>query len=83
MMINEIEAFCESKGYRFMGDYSGRFMFGRTCPGIICSYPEQVLVELAEWLTKKNISVGLLGDPRTDNMGMDFIVYFPTIKEEK
>ena len=48
-------------------DYSGRGMFGRTCWGIVCDDPNDIIVE-----------VGLKG-AKTDSMGTSTIVYWPNI----
>jgi hypothetical protein len=48
-------------------DYSGRGMFGRTCWGIVCDDPNDVIVD-----------VGLKG-AHTDSMGTSTIVYWPNI----
>ena len=51
--------------------YSGRCMFGRKCVGVVCND------------VKKCISVarrfGLREDPSSDNMGLQMIVYWPTV----
>lgn len=51
--------------------YSGRSMFGDTCYGIVCS-DTTACIEAA--------SVAGLKGARTDSMGRDFIVYWPSIK---
>lgn len=48
-------------------DYSGRGMFGRTCWGVTCNDPNDVIAE-----------VGLKG-AQTDNMGTSTIVYWPRV----
>ena len=51
-------------------NYSGRCMYGATCFGIVTDDPEG-LIEAA-------IEAGLKG-ARTDSMGFDTIVYWPSI----
>jgi hypothetical protein len=50
--------------------YSGRFMYGATCYGIITSNPDNVAREAH--------LAGLKGE-KYDNMGLQFIVYWPHI----
>lgn len=54
--------------------YSGRGMFGDDCMGVICSDINKCLLQAGN-LCLKNV--------RTDNMGLDYIVYFPSIKSTK
>lgn len=51
-------------------NYSGRFMYGETCYGIVCAEPTSCIEEAA--------SRGLRG-AKTDNMGREFIVYWPSV----
>lgn len=57
-------------GGSFRGDYSGRGMFGRTCCGIACDNPTEVIELAAER--------GIKG-AAYDNMGKRYIVYWPEI----
>lgn len=52
-------------------DYSGRGMFGERCVGIVCDNPDEAIEEAA--------SQGLKG-ARTDSMGRQAIVYWPSVK---
>ncbi len=52
-------------------DYSGRGMFGAKCYGIICENYHDCINEAAY--------MGLLG-ATYDNMGLDYIVYWPMIQ---
>lgn len=44
-------------------DYSGRFMYGRECPGVVVANPNDFIAE-----------VGMSG-LKVDNMGLKYIVY--------
>jgi hypothetical protein len=52
-------------------DYSGRFMYGARCVGIVTSNPMKVIEEAS--------ANGIRG-ALTDNMGKDTIVYWPHVK---
>ena len=56
---------------KLITDYSGRFMFGAECLGIICDNPTECI--------EKACSRGLIG-ARKDNMGLKWIVYWPGYK---
>lgn len=60
----------EDSGGRFYPDYSGRFMFGKTCVGIVTSDPQRVEEEA--------VMMGIRG-ARRDDMGLKTIVYWPNI----
>ncbi len=49
--------------------YSGRCMFGKTCIGFVTSDPHSLIAE-----------VGVTG-ARTDSMGRETIVYWPSIAD--
>jgi hypothetical protein len=60
---------------RFMDDYSGRFMYGETCVGVVGSQ-----FELASFWSGLPLAIReTLGQPRIDNMGLDFIWYWPGV----
>lgn len=84
-----IKEFCEiNEGYSFYGDYSGRFMFGKKCVGIVVnreySYMN-MLIQLTRFLEENDVDdVDLeLSNPAIDEMGLDTIVYFPNIDEKQ
>lgn len=55
-IANLVEAFCsESDNYEFYNNYSGRFMFGRTCVGIVCDDTSTVMVDLSQYLIEFGI----------------------------
>lgn len=51
-------------------DYSGRFMFGDRCYGVVAAYSDAVIAVANE--------LGLTGE-RVDNMGRSVIVYWPQV----
>ena len=50
--------------------YSGRFMYGANCPAIVGRDPNRII--------EKATKVGV-NHSRTDNMGLDYVVYWPEI----
>lgn len=82
-----IRSFCEenSEQYSIYEGYSGRFMFGKKCLGIVvkkdCSYME-MFVKLTQYLDDKGFdddSLELEG-VSIDELGLSIIAYFPKIK---
>jgi hypothetical protein len=57
----------------FMSNYGGRFMYNKTCPGIVTDYPDECIKKA----TKKGITGAC-----TDNFGMSAIVYWPMVPGE-
>ena len=79
-----IADYCHNENYELYGDYSGRRMYGRTCPGIVCPDPIEALLGLVDYIVDKGLDgqtsvTELIGIPRTDNMGTDMILYFPML----
>lgn len=82
-----IRQFCEENAYKYTiyEDYSGRYMFGRKCLGVIVkqyySYME-FFMDLTKYLSENNVDdynqelegVGI------DELGMDSVVYFPRME---
>ncbi len=66
-MIDEL-----GEEYRIYYNYSGRFMFGATCLGIVGPDPTAII-----GLAKKYNLRGA----RQDNLGLEYIVYWPDLKE--
>ena len=62
--------------------YSGRGMYGKECVGITGSTLQHVLADLvlAEFDFDKEDLAYLIRAARTDNMGMDTIVYWPNLQ---
>lgn len=59
-----------------MSDYSGRFMYGNICIGIVCPDIPNAMLELGSYLGD---DIKMLGSHRTDSLGKEFIIYFPNI----
>lgn len=75
----------ENEGYKLYEDYSGRFMFGKRCLGVVVkngySYMDFML-RLTKYLEENNVDDTdlKLEGVSTDNMGVDTIIYFPQIE---
>lgn len=63
--------------------YSGRNMYGATCVSTTVNYYRQSSVVIALSLKAHGASdddiIELFEDSRVDNMGLDFVLYFPSI----
>lgn len=80
-------------------DYSGRFMYGARCFGITVSNFATAVYQIMEALRRITDNYGNESDtveeaeklldceewlhPKTDNLGLDYIVYFPDITVEE
>jgi len=69
--IEKIEEVAEEYDGKVRTNYSGRGMCGRTCYGIVTNDPNSVIS-----------AVGIRG-ACTDSMGLDTIVYWPSVKAVK
>lgn len=85
-MINScdlIEKFCNGRdGCYFRTDYSGRFMYGRTCVGIVIDdRVYETIVSLCDFLHESGIECvsDALGSIQSDNMGLSWIIYMPKL----
>lgn len=85
-MINScdlIEKFCnERNGCSFRADYSGRFMYGRTCVGIVIDdRVYETIVALCDFLHEYGVECvsDTLGSISSDSMGLGQIIYFPDL----
>lgn len=78
-----IEKFCnERDGCSFRSDYSGRFMYGRTCVGIVIDdRVYETIVALCDFLHESGIECvsDMLGTIHSDSMGLSQIIYFPNL----
>jgi hypothetical protein len=72
--LQKLQATAKEVNGELRFDYSGHGMFGRTCYGIVCEDIFQC-VEIAA-------SNGLRG-AKYDDMGRQFIVYWPHISDDK
>lgn len=87
IIIDTIEEFCEENGYRFRSDYSGRCMYGRKCIGFIVESINEgfyAIAEITERLADEEIQniSQKLGSICYDNMGMNYIIYFPKLNAD-
>ena len=74
-LMKIIARLAKKRGLDFYPSYSGRFMFGATCIGFEGGRTE--CAALAYLIEKKT---GLTAN--WDNMGLNFIYYFPDIRGE-
>lgn len=72
-LAEKLEEIAHENDWGFMSDYSGRFMFGKLCCGIIADNSISVIEECA---------VNGIRGAIVDNLGLDYIVYFPDIQME-
>jgi hypothetical protein len=68
-----IRKVAEEEGWQIYEGYSGRNMYGKKCLGVVVSSPE-VVVEMADDC--------LWPDPAIDQLGLQYIVYWPQLKWE-
>lgn len=77
-----IKEFCDEYDYDFRDDYSGRCMYGKTCIGIVGGDIDVIYTQLNDYLNNNGYDdiINKLGFPRVDNMGLNYIVYFPHLR---
>ena len=90
----------EEEGLQVRDNYSGRFMFGETCFGVVVDNITTAVYDVSEALREIIIAErrddldlakeaadmledGKLTECRADNMGLDYIIYFPHITVEQ
>lgn len=85
-----IKEFCEESDYELYEDYSGRFMYGRTCIGIVTDVnPLGLMYDLTAYIFWNLDEVEIeannqdirefIGNAKMDNMGLEKIIYFPSL----
>lgn len=77
-----IKSYCNDFGCKYLDNYSGRYMYGKKCIGIITDRNMlEVMLELADYLHECGIEKASeeLEQVRWDNMGLDMVIYFPRI----
>ena len=78
-----IERFCNERDEcSFRSAYSGRFMYGRTCVGIVIDdRVYETIVSLCDFLHESGIECvsDVLGIIHSDYMGLSQIIYFPDL----
>jgi len=65
-------------------EYSGRHMYGATCPGIVGKISDLAIlfIELAtrtEWSDDMDIAYAMAQRTRSDDMGNSYIYYWPDL----
>jgi len=72
--IETLHEVADRIGGEVRSDYSGRGMYGRRCYGIECSEPLHCIEQAA--------AQGITG-ANYDQMGLDYIVYWPRIRDDR
>lgn len=63
---------------KFQSNYSGRGMFGESCCGVIVSAnPLEICIRLGQAGFSSDF------DPKMDNMGLKYIIYFPRLQSNE
>ena len=73
---------CDDAVESVQTDYSGRFMYGQECFGIVTSDPFRLVGSMSMSLGMDgydDLAIDLYSNTCTDNMGMSKIVYFPDV----
>lgn len=84
-MINE---FVDINELSLRKGYSGRYMDGSQCIGIVCEEPLLTLAELLAYIFDNDEELmgidilDILGEPKMDTMALDYILYFPELTME-
>lgn len=85
-IIEAIKMFCDenTEKYSIYENYSGRFMFGRECIGIVVSNGHSYMdmtVKLISYLKNYGIEdvENIMENVSVDEFGLNKIVYFPKI----
>jgi len=83
-MRKDQERFIEAlTGFDLRLNYSGRSMYGRTCPGVTVEDAREVYAALADFdadcppMDDDPTASDIIRKCRVDNMGLDLIVYLP------
>ena len=72
--LNILNEAADTVGGEVYKGYSGRGMFGQKCYGIVCDNP----IACVETVAVKGIT-----GANYDDMGLQYIVYWPRIKDEE
>lgn len=60
--------------------YSGRGMYGKKCIGIEVNSTENAMLDLGYSAANSSVTSERIAKPHVDNMGRDFIVYWPNVE---
>lgn len=95
-LAKAIEEICDTMGWTYVPDYSGRCMYGRKCVGVepedggAASTAVDITLELVEMLRDDPDrydfdfdDLSELSSAMSDSMGMGVIVYFPSIQDDE
>ena len=85
-VINLIRMFCEERDNEFRDNYSGSYMYGCTCVGIVTeNSPLSELVALCDYLRDNGVESceEVLESVSKDDMGYNSIIYFPYLQEDR
>lgn len=96
-LARAIEEICDTMGWTYVPDYSGRCMYGRRCVGVepddgdgATDTAVNVTLALVEMLRDDPErydfdfdDLAKLGSARSDSMGMGIIVYFTSIQDDE
>lgn len=86
--VEFVRDYAESNGYRLRTDYSGRGMCGHTCIGVTTDDPAGFLADIlmeavdALGVGKAKAKKVLVTGCKKDQMGLDYIVYWPSLQVE-
>lgn len=81
--FNEFSNLAWDIGGEVYENYSGRGMYGKTCLGITVNELENSLFRLGKLAAQSDDGwEHELENFRTDNLGRDYIIYFPKLQKE-
>lgn len=84
-MIEAIKQYAEENDFQFYPDYSGRFMYGAKCIGVV--HPEDINMpdDLLDWMFDTGYELEqedyseITEYCTKDDMGLDTITYWPNL----
>ena len=75
--IDKLREVARKNGWEFQDAYSGRYMFGRKCVGIVGPSSDEIM----KAVVLDSVTVAFTGWLQ-DTMGFEVIVYWPSISAE-
>ena len=75
--IDKLRQVARNNGWEFVNDYSGRYMFGRKCVGIVGPSSGEIM----KAVVLDSVTVAFTGWLE-DTMAFEVIVYWPSITAE-
>ena len=81
LAVDIIRNYCEDNDLEFRDDYSGRGMYGKRCIGFVAFDTLDDLIEICDRIRDEGIESAseVLGRPCIDSMGLQTIIYFPSL----